>query len=88
MTTYDVIKYEIRYQWMFLGYILRLQMLLVRFLSNGTAKIKLAVLTFLYYGEFLINPINTTDGLEWKVNRFCLRSGEIIPFHGHSAFDV
>ena len=69
----------------FLGYILRL---LARFLSNGTAKIKLAILTFLYYGEFLINPIYTRDGLEWKVNMFCLRSGEIIPFHGHSAFDV
>ena len=33
-----------------------LQTTLVQFISNGTAKTKLAILAFLYCGEFVKNP--------------------------------
>ena len=53
--TYDASKFETRYQWMQYDYISRLQTSLVQFLSNDTAKTKLAILAFLYCGEFVKN---------------------------------
>ena len=51
----DVIEY----------YILRMQTSLVQFLFNGTAKTNLAILAFLYCGDFVKNP---TVGI--KTNKF------------------
>ena len=47
---YDISKDEIRHQWMSYNYILMLWTLFFQFLSNGTAKTKLAVLAFLFWG--------------------------------------
>ena len=52
----DVSKCEIRYQLMYLVYTSVMQTSLVKFLSNGLAKTKLAILAFLYClycGEFV-----------------------------------
>ena len=57
--TYDVSKCEIRYQWILeVYYISRLQTSLVQFLSDGTAKTKLATLEFLYCLDF----VKTSNG--------------------------
>ena len=48
---------------------LRLQNLLIEFLSNGTAKVKLAILTFFYCREFvknLIGKVSFSSHLHWR----------------------
>ena len=50
---YDFNKYEIRYQWVQEDYVSRLRTSLVQFLSNGTAKMKLAILAFLHCENFV-----------------------------------
>ena len=52
-----VSKCEITYQCVQENYISKLQTSLVQFVSDGTAKIKLAILAFLYCGEFVKNSI-------------------------------
>ena len=49
---------DIRYQWVQTDYISRLKTLLVLFISNDRANTNLAILAFLYSGEFVKNPIN------------------------------
>ena len=53
--TNDVIKCEIRNQGIHDDYISRLHALCELFIFNGRAKTKLAMLAFLYYGEFVKN---------------------------------
>ena len=77
---YDVCKCEIRYHWVSQQHISRLQNSSIQFLSNGTAKTKLATLTFLYCEKF-VKPLLaawgpnlflphtcnlTLVGLEWE----------------------
>ena len=45
-------------------YISRLQTLLVFLILNGTAKMKLAILAFLYCGEIVKNSSSTVVGIE------------------------
>ena len=59
---YEVSKCDISYQWLWVDYISRLQTLLVLFISNGIAKTKLAILAFLYRGEFVKNPFEGRNG--------------------------
>ena len=56
-TTYDVGKCELRCQLVYWDYIVRLLTSLFMFFSNGTAKMKLAILAFLYCKEFVKNSI-------------------------------
>ena len=53
----DVRKCEIRMQGAYEDYISRLHILLDLFIFNGTAKMKLAMLEFLFCGEFVKNSI-------------------------------
>ena len=56
--SYDISKCDIRYHWVQADYISRFNTLLDFFISNGTAKTKLAILASLYCGEFVKNPIS------------------------------
>ena len=49
-------------------YISRLQTLLVFLILNGTAKMKLAILPFLYCGEIVKNSTSTAVGIKNYLN--------------------
>ena len=50
-----------------------LQISFVQFLSNGKAKMKLAILAFLYCGEFVKNP---SDAL-WEQRPICIQKENV-----------
>ena len=54
---HDASKCKIRYQWVKGDYIWRLWNSLFLLISNDTAKTKLAILAFLYCGEFVKKPL-------------------------------
>ena len=56
----DASKYEIRNQGVYEDFISRLNTLLDYLIFNGRAKTKLAMLAFLYCGEFVKNSIGQT----------------------------
>ena len=62
LAPYDVNKCEIRYHGVQVYYILRLQISLISFISQETAKTKLAILSFLYYREFVETLTAGTTG--------------------------
>ena len=51
----------IRYQWVLQDYISKMQTSMVLLILNGTAKIKLAILTFMYCKDFVKNSIFKVD---------------------------
>ena len=53
---HDVSKCDIRYQWVQADYISRLKTLLVLFISNGTAKTKLAIFGILVFHRVCAKP--------------------------------
>ena len=55
-TPHDVSKCDIRYQWVQADYISRLKTLLVLFISNGTAKTKLAIFGILVFHRVCAKP--------------------------------
>ena len=55
---YDFCNHGIRYQWKQEFYISMFKTSSVLFISNGTAKTKLAILPFLYCGEFVKTSID------------------------------
>ena len=74
----DGSKCEIPYQWENKDYILRLKTSLLHFfISNGRAKTKLAILAFLYCGEFVKNsillaqqlPVGRSNKGSWNLER-------------------
>ena len=77
-TLNDVSKCGYRCQWVYEAYISKLYTLFVLFISNGTAKRKMATLAFLYGGEFMKTSFDDVKTYDYRPQRSC---SKVMFFH-------